>query len=151
MLLADYFLEKSRRKLGFRQLKLSVDASGKLKRYAWPGNVRELEHIISRAALKARKGSSPSDIVSLTASHIEIPDDIAAQPEFVKPTQPPLEIVNLRSATEDYQRELIKHMLTKCDGNWSQAAKLLSIDRGNLVRLAKRLGVYIKKEVVGGK
>ncbi|WP_444946922.1 helix-turn-helix domain-containing protein [Microbulbifer sp. VTAC004] len=110
-----------------------------------------MEHIISRAALKARKGSSPSEIVSLTAAHIEIPDDIMAQPEFEKPAQPPLEVVNLRSATEDYQRDLIKHTLTNCDGNWSRAAKLLSMDRGNLVRLAKRLGVYIKKEVVGGK
>ncbi|WP_445366002.1 nitric oxide reductase transcriptional regulator NorR [Microbulbifer sp. ANSA001] len=151
LLLADYFLEKSRRKLGFRQLRLSAEASRKLKRYGWPGNVRELEHIISRAALKARKGSSPSEIVSLTAAHIEIPDDIMAQPEFEKPAQPPLEVVNLRSATEDYQRDLIKHTLTNCDGNWSRAAKLLSMDRGNLVRLAKRLGVYIKKEVVGGK
>ncbi|WP_299589342.1 nitric oxide reductase transcriptional regulator NorR [uncultured Microbulbifer sp.] len=149
LLLADYFLEKSRRKLGFRQLRLSADASSKLKRYGWPGNVRELEHVISRAALKARKGSSPSEIVSLTAAHVEIPDDITAKPEIEKPIQSPLEIVSLRSAIEDYQRELIGHMLIKCDGNWSRAAKLLSVDRGNLVRLSKRLGIYIKKEVVG--
>ncbi|WP_226646726.1 nitric oxide reductase transcriptional regulator NorR [Microbulbifer variabilis] len=151
LLLADYFLERSTRKLGFRQLRLTADASSKLKRYGWPGNVRELEHIISRAALKARKNSSPSEIVSLTAAHIEIPEDMVAQADFEKPLAPTLEVINLRAATEDYQRDLIKHILIQCEGNWSRAANLLSTDRGNLVRLSKRLGIYVKKEIVGVK
>ncbi|WP_444941627.1 nitric oxide reductase transcriptional regulator NorR [Microbulbifer sp. ZKSA004] len=151
LLLADYFLERSRRKLGFRQLRLSTEATNKLHRYAWPGNVRELEHIISRAALRARKGSSPEAIVAITAAQIEIPDDLVIQKPPQKPVESLSEAIDLRGETENYQRELIGRALAETDGNWSKAAKLLSVDRGNLVRLAKRLGVYIKKEVVRGK
>ena len=55
LLLAGFFLELNRARLGLRSLRLSVAAEDALHRYAWPGNVRELEHVVSRAALKAVK------------------------------------------------------------------------------------------------
>lgn len=53
-LLAGYFVEQARRKLGITQLKLHGDVLSQLIQYPWPGNVRELEHVINRAALKAK-------------------------------------------------------------------------------------------------
>ena len=52
-LLAGFFVEKLKRKLGLQQLKLANKVLDYLLVYQWPGNVRELEHMLSRAALKA--------------------------------------------------------------------------------------------------
>ncbi|MBD3587599.1 hypothetical protein HHX48_17815, partial [Salinimonas sp. HHU 13199] len=37
--------------------------------------------------------------------------------------------------------------LKHTNGNWSKAAQRLSMDRANLSRLAKRLGVKVEKKV----
>ena len=57
------------------------------------------------------------------------------------------ESINLREASDDFQRKLIRQALVKHQGNWSAAAKMLEMDRANLTRLAKRLGVQIQKVV----
>ncbi|NOM13154.1 nitric oxide reductase transcription regulator, partial [Klebsiella pneumoniae] len=53
LLLAGYFLEQNRSRLGLNSLRLSHEAQAALIAYDWPGNVRELEHLIGRSALKA--------------------------------------------------------------------------------------------------
>ncbi|WP_347558409.1 nitric oxide reductase transcriptional regulator NorR [Robbsia sp. KACC 23696] len=53
LLLAGFFLEENRSRLGLRSLRLSRAAQQAILRYSWPGNVRELEHMIGRAALKS--------------------------------------------------------------------------------------------------
>ncbi len=53
-LLAGYFAEQMRRKLGLSQLKISSILLVAFERYSWPGNVRELEHLVNRSALKAK-------------------------------------------------------------------------------------------------
>src|ERR1700761_5078415 len=53
LLLAGFFLEENRARLGLLSLRLSADAQAALLAYRWPGNVRELEHLIGRSAFKA--------------------------------------------------------------------------------------------------
>lgn len=148
LLLAGFFIEKSCRKLGLRQLKLSESASQALQNYNWPGNVRELEHLISRAGLKAKRNSSPESVTTLTPDLLELPSTLEVPVQISTKTQQQPSMVNLRQATEAFQRSLIQQTLERHQGNWSQAAKQLSTDRANLVRLAKRLGIYITKQVV---
>ncbi|CAM2935588.1 nitric oxide reductase transcriptional regulator NorR [Vibrio neptunius] len=151
VLLAGYFLEQARRKLGIVQIKLGKDAQLLLSRYNWPGNVRELEHVINRAALKARaKGNSGKlitvsidDIGELhslpTENSVAIPSP-ARQIEAINGTQ------GLRESTEAFQRELITLALTEAEFNWAKAARQLKTDRANLTRLAKRLGITVTKQ-----
>mgnify|MGYP003613882044 CR=1 FL=1 len=47
----------------------------------------------------------------------------------------------LREAVDAYQRRVIADMLAASQGNWTQAAQQLGIDRANLRRLARRLGI----------
>jgi anaerobic nitric oxide reductase transcription regulator len=47
----------------------------------------------------------------------------------------------LRDAVDAFQRELIAHELQQADGNQAQVAARLGIDRSNLSRLMKRLGL----------
>ena len=50
---------------------------------------------------------------------------------------------------DNFQRQLVLNALKQHDGNWSQAAKQLGVDRANLTRLAKRLGVSVSKKIQG--
>ena len=48
---------------------------------------------------------------------------------------------SLRDAVDGFQRQLIVSALGESAGNWTQAAKRLGVDRANLQRLARRLGI----------
>ena len=65
---------------------------------------------------------------------------LADEPESVT-------IGNLKAATDAFQAQKIQQALTLSDYNWSQAARALQMDRANLVRLAKRLGIKVTKQL----
>jgi len=50
-LLANFFIDKLRPKLGRKRLHLTDEAIAQLTAYDWPGNVRELENIIERSMI----------------------------------------------------------------------------------------------------
>ncbi|MBU1311143.1 MAG: nitric oxide reductase transcriptional regulator NorR [Gammaproteobacteria bacterium] len=146
VLLAGYFLEVTARKLGIRQLKLSVAAQSQLLLYPWPGNVRELEHVISRAALKARKEANAQDIIALLPTHLDLTLSSITELNITRPSNAS-EHRSLKTATEEFQKQQIVQALQNTSGNWSLAAKLLDLDRANLSRLAKRIGIKIEKSI----
>jgi anaerobic nitric oxide reductase transcription regulator len=149
LLLAGYFLELTARKLGIRQLKLSTAAQSVLLQYNWPGNVRELEHVISRAALKARKEAKAQDIIALLPQHLELVASAVSADNNPQAALPMLHSsgLSLKAATEEFQKQQIIQILSQTAGNWSLAAKQLDLDRANLARLAKRLGIKVEKTV----
>ena len=148
LLLAGYFTENLRRKLGIQQLLIDPTAITKLENYHWPGNVRELEHVISRAALRAQTGKARR-IIRILPEHIETLQEhveVNTEPQ-ANPTPEPIESSNLKEATDLFQRQLIVKTLTEQDCNWSAAARQLKVDRSNLVRLAKRLNITMEKRI----
>ena len=49
--------------------------------------------------------------------------------------------LELRTAVDAFQRQLIEQCLARHHGKWADAARELGVDRANLSRLAKRLGI----------
>ena len=154
LLLAGYFLEQNRSRLGLGSLRLDAGAQAALLAHDWPGNVRELEHLIGRSALKALSGLARRPrIVSLTAAHLELPGRIAALPAAVDAADAAGavdgaaagSVIELRTSTEAHQRQRIETSLARHRNNWASAARELGLHRANLVRLAKRLGVQAEK------
>ncbi|PYY92142.1 nitric oxide reductase transcriptional regulator NorR [Pseudomonas sp. TKO26] len=146
LLLSGYFLEQNRSRMGLGSLRLSADAQQALLGYNWPGNVRELEHLIGRSALKALGNCRERPrILSLDAADLDLPGLSEKAPTALAPaleslTPAPLD-GDLRQATERYQRQLINACLERHQHNWAGAARELGLDRANLSRLAKRLGL----------
>ncbi|AYC17763.1 Anaerobic nitric oxide reductase transcription regulator NorR [Dickeya dianthicola] len=140
-LLAGFFCERSRARLGLQRLALSPQATQLLAHYPWPGNVRELEHVIYRATIVARAGGATGDL-TLRPEHLNLdgvlPDEL--RPADVD-TVPAWRGISLRDATEHYQRQVISDTLARHQGNWSSCARELAVDSGNLHRMAKRLGI----------
>lgn len=146
LLLSGYFLEQNRSRMGLGSLRLTNDAQAALLAYDWPGNVRELEHLIGRSALKAL-GQHPirPKILSLSAADLDLPSPSAIRGEesAVQPSAGGVTttVGDLRQATDHYQRQMIEACLSRHQHNWASAARELGLDRANLSRLAKRLGL----------
>lgn len=143
LLLAGYFLEQNRSRMGLNSLRLSADAQAALLAYSWPGNVREMEHLIGRCALKALgKHAQRPRILTLEASDLDLRGALPTPPGTPHAASPAsLPEGGLRQATDGYQRQLIEACLARHDQNWAAAARELDIDRANLSRLARRLGL----------
>lgn len=152
LLLAGHFLELNRSRLGVRSLRLSRDAEKALLAYGWPGNVRELEHVIGRAALKARAKAERADgIVTIERQYLDLetePGEARPSPtvEGVREDEagdaPPVGAgLTLREAQERFQRSYIEKTLARYENNWSRAAANLGVDPSNLQKLARRLGL----------
>jgi len=153
-LLSGFFIEQTKRKLGVKQLKIEPAAILYLERYNWPGNVRELEHVISRAALKAKARQKLSTVIVISiddlgalVSENNHNADNTVTPE-VMPSMPPAQLdCSLRDATDAFQRQLIIAALEQEHSNWAAAARRLNTDRANLNRMAKRLNIKVLKQV----
>jgi len=146
LLLSGYFLEQNRSRVGVASVRLSADAQAALLDYEWPGNIRELEHLMGRSTLKAlrRQGAgSRAAILTIGASDLDLP---GSSPRGVEaPAQDPaatlLPVTDLRCAMERHQKTLIQAALSRHQGAWAPAARELGVDRANLARMARRLGL----------
>ncbi|HFQ5083040.1 TPA: nitric oxide reductase transcriptional regulator NorR [Vibrio vulnificus] len=143
ILLAGFFAEQVRGKLGLHSVRLSPSLVAELRDYHWPGNVRELEHVIKRAAVLA-KARTPQMDIELISQDFDIKTPTSPMLPTVAASQAQHEIdsdIGLKQATDAFQKQLILRALESNQGNWAATARQLELDSGNLHRLAKRLGI----------
>jgi anaerobic nitric oxide reductase transcription regulator len=143
LLLAGFFLEENRARMGLRSLRLNPQAQKLLVGYAWPGNVRELEHLISRATLKALSAHAERPrILTIEAQSLGLEEPASrTEPDATREVPRVNSGEGLKESLDAYQKILIAQALTHHQGKWADAARELGIDRANLSRLAKRLGI----------
>ncbi|PTY01588.1 DNA-binding response regulator [Verrucomicrobia bacterium LW23] len=137
-LLAQHFLTLFASEMGMHNPpRLTAEAGECLERHPFPGNVRELRNIIERALIES--GGEP-----IQARHLHLASDAPPAPGHAlsqggisadrRPVSasrelPPLPL-NLRAAEE----ELIQRALREADGNISEAARLLGVNRSRIYR-----------------
>jgi len=143
-ILAGYFCDLARRRLGCGPVRVAPEAIAALRAYSWPGNVRELENVVSRVALRTSIKVPRGEPVILEASSFE-PALLEAgapptRPAAISPPLPSKDLA-LRDAVDEFQRALIQKTVDAHDGNWSAAARALGLHRSNLHHLAARLGL----------
>ena len=135
VVLAGHFLDVARARLGLGPLMLTPEAREALAGHAWPGNVRELEHALLRAALRAA-GATRGQPVTIDADHLALPPPSPGEPAYDA-----LEALSLTDAVVEYKRQRIHAAVAAHGGNWAAAARALGLDRGNLHRTARCLGI----------
>jgi anaerobic nitric oxide reductase transcription regulator len=151
LLLSGFFLEDNRSRLGLGSVRLDSEAQAALLAYDWPGNVRELEHLIGRSVLKALGRHQPRPrILTLTAADLGLasPAQLAMPwtghpPEALTALPKGIQVLGqgLRQTVDAFERQLIEACLARHQQNWTAAARELRMDRANLARLARRLGL----------
>jgi anaerobic nitric oxide reductase transcription regulator len=140
-LLCGFIVNSLKGKIGSNNVRVSKMSMNKLEQYDWPGNVRELQHVLMRAALRASVNAKGKASV-IEPEHLGL-DSLVQVP--VNNAPPPLSIVvedkPFNEVVADFQRQVIKQALDENDNVWAKAARQLQLDRGNLCRQAKRLGL----------
>lgn len=121
VLLAKVFLKRFAAEMNPAVTGFAPDALAAIDTHEWPGNVRELENRVKRAVIMADGKLVSADDLDLAGS-----DDGDAQ------------LLNLKAAREATDRRVIRHALSRSEGNISSTAKLLGISRPTLYDLLKQ-------------
>ncbi len=117
------------------ELALPPDGEAALRAWSWPGNVRELRNVIERVLLLRGEGPVVLDRAAVDRA-------LGLFDAAVRPGAPSgLGERPLRELLEDHERALLRAALEKEGGNIAAAARLLGMDRGNLHRRLRALGV----------
>ena len=120
-LLAKAFLARFAKEMNPAVKGFAPDALAAIDSWTWPGNVRELENRVKRAVIMTE-----SKLVGAADLDLAAPDSTGAQ------------VLNLKSARETSDRQVIRHALARSEGNISSTAKLLGISRPTLYDLLKQ-------------
>jgi two-component system nitrogen regulation response regulator NtrX len=132
-LLADHFLKEFTTAYGRKPKELTPEAYQILKDYSWPGNVRELRNLMERIVIM-----NPQ--VRVDARHI--PLNPARRAVFERPLD---RFGSLQEVREAAEREYILKKLEEAKGNVTRTAELLGLERSNLYRKMKSLGIAPKE------
>jgi two-component system, NtrC family, nitrogen regulation response regulator NtrX len=129
-LLTTFFLNDFAQKYGRKPPALTRKALDILELYPWPGNVRELRNIMERIIIMMHQ--SRIDIYDL-------PEPVLSRTLLTQLEQQ--EEASLQGARERFEREFILQKLVEHKGNVSRAAQALQIERSNLYRKIRQLGI----------
>ena len=131
-LLAEHFLREFTTAYGRKPKELSPEAFKVLAEYHWPGNVRELKNLIERIVIL-----NPQ--VRVDARHIPL------NPSKRQPDRSMDRFGSLQEVREAAEREYILKKLEETNGNVTRTAELLGLERSNLYRKMKTLGIGPKE------
>jgi two-component system nitrogen regulation response regulator NtrX len=123
--LAEYFLDDFCTRNNFKPKSLDPEVLPLLEAYSWPGNARELRNVIERMAIL-----TPGE--GLTRD--SIPVDIRVQREAGPKS-------TIQEARESAEREHILRALEESKWNVSGAARALGMERTNLHKRIRALGL----------
>jgi two-component system nitrogen regulation response regulator NtrX len=124
-LLAEYFLEDFCVRNNFRAKKLDDTVFPLLETYPWPGNARELRNVVERMAILTQ-----GDRLTRDAIPVEIRVQREAGPKST-----------IQEARESAEREHILRALEESAWNVSGAARALGMERTNLHKRIRALGL----------
>jgi two-component system nitrogen regulation response regulator NtrX len=133
--LAEAFIQRISRKYGRPQRRLAPEARETLLRHDWPGNVRELKNLMERAVILARGAEiGTRDLGPLAVRHLSDPDPFSF-PDFG----------SLKDAREWFEGAYIQRELKAQNGNMTRVAERLGLDRSNLYKRLKALGIEARE------
>ncbi len=131
--LAAHFLREFSVAYGRKPKDLSEDALAALMNYPWPGNVRELRNLMERIVILYPQRR-------IEARHLPLDGNRRTQ------NGRPLEAFgSLHEVREAAERDYILRKLDETGGNVSRASELLGLERSNLYRKMKTLGIAPKE------
>ncbi len=122
LILANAFLRRFRDEVSREAIRgFSPEALAALRVHHWPGNVRELENRVQRAVIVA-------------AGPVITPADLELAPVLARD-------LNLGTARERVERELIVEALVRSRGNVTRAAREIEVTRPTFHALMNKLGL----------
>jgi two-component system nitrogen regulation response regulator NtrX len=141
-LIADYYFAHLNKTMGMGYKKLSKEAAILMQAYSWPGNIRQLRNVVEWILIMSPKNE---DVVKTDM----LPPDVkpgagsfASNSERVVEDGTKLLAMTLREAREVFECQYLKSQLERFNGNITQMANYIGMERSALHRKLKSLQIY---------
>jgi len=128
--LTSDILQKISARRGLARLQISVEALDTLIRYDWPGNVRELQNVLERA------------VTFCNSNTIALADLMIRDKDMVERDVQPWLVGGL--PLEEIERRAVIETLKLCNGNRTEAAKILKVSERTIYNKIKQYGLEDK-------
>jgi DNA-binding NtrC family response regulator len=134
--LAERFFLLAARENGLRPKLVAPGVVERLAQYRWPGNVRELRNVCERMVIMSGDRISEADIPDYVGPKAAAPPPAAGATDLSRYGEVPL-----RELRELVERDYILKKLEEHDWNVTQASQALGVERTNLHKKIKQLGL----------
>jgi two-component system nitrogen regulation response regulator NtrX len=142
-LLINDFMNTLVRQHGFKPIAFAPEAMDVLRQYRWPGNVRELKNFVERMFIMYAGDTVTPDC---------LPPEFKPAPCAPKPEVPAAPAntlddligqgpADLKQARADFEARFLEAKLREFDGNISQLAKAIGLERSSLYRKLKAYNI----------
>ncbi|HAX41298.1 MAG TPA: sigma-54 dependent transcriptional regulator [Bryobacteraceae bacterium] len=126
--LAAHFLDEFSTAYGRKAKELTPEAVVVLQSHNWPGNVRELRNLMERMVIMYPQVRIDARHIPLTASRKSNEDE---HPQYA----------TLHEVRQAAERDYILRKLDEMGGNVSRTAEILGLERSNLYKKMRALGI----------
>ncbi len=117
---------------------LSDQTRALLSQYPWPGNVRELRNVVERVVNMGEEALPDiSPAVQVQVDKPRLSGSVVVTPELDLPFKEAKE-----KLIEGFEKDYLKGLLERCEGNVSRASREAGIDRVYLRKLLKKHGLH---------
>lgn len=148
-LLATSFMRQIARENGLHEKVMTDEALHILSAYAWPGNVRELRNVIERLVILSEEsigvGDLPEEILEVSVERNQTVKELGS---FSLP--PEAQTLSLRELRALVERHYVRLKLDENHWNISRTAQVLGLERTNLHKKMRALGIVREGRNDGG-
>ncbi len=137
MLVEDFLLHFHNKGLGKKEF--SAEAINLLQKHSWPGNVRELKNLVERLMIMC-----PGTIITEKDVTLFLGDKNGQTPMLVTGSR--YQQYNYKEAKKHFERDYITSKLLENNGNFSQTAEQIGIERSHLHKKVKSLNIELNNE-----
>jgi two-component system, NtrC family, response regulator AtoC len=130
--LAQHFLSLFSQRFGKSFERIGDAAARRLLDYGWPGNIRELKNVMERVAVLHDGRTLGADQIPLSPREESEEVDVIRRIERAITDTIPSDGLDFEEIVEELERSLIEKAFRAADGNQSQTAKLLNLNRDKL-------------------
>lgn len=126
-LLIQYFADRFCRQRGRAARRIDKSAMEIFRHYAYPGNIRELANYIERVLILTTSETITSSDIETILPHLNSIDPKGT----------------LKDVSEKFERDYIRKVIDHSNGNMTEAADALGLERSHLYKKMKSLGMEI--------
>lgn len=129
----DYHCQKE--KLPYRRC--SIAAQNFLVHYSWPGNMRELDHLIMRFLKADSKEQITLEEVRSCLRNVGDNSDDGIKADYLS--------LPFREARAEFEKVYLEHRLKEAGGSVARLAVIADLERTQLYRKLKSLGIHLNE------
>jgi DNA-binding NtrC family response regulator len=128
------FVDEFCRQNNFKCKEVDPEVVQKLRRYTWPGNIRELKNVVERMVIMSGDRITAADVPASLEGGASAAASAGISAQHY-------EGMSLKDVRDEVERDYIRAKLEEHGWNITKTAQALEIERTNLHKKIKQLGI----------